>query len=158
MFIDHHARNAASRRRTGYVQQEDIHHPQSTVREALRFSALLRQSNERSTKEKLEYVNTVIEMLDMESYADAVVGVPGEGEYLRHKFYANTDVSRGLNVEQRKRLTIAVELAARPPLLLFLGMFVRSVRLSCTRILITSRQMSRHLDLTAKPHGPYAHC
>ncbi|EQK98157.1 ABC transporter ABCl1 [Ophiocordyceps sinensis CO18] len=39
----------------------------------------------------------------MEEYADAVVGVPGEG----------------LNVEQRKRLTIGVELAAKPPLLLF---------------------------------------
>lgn len=39
-----------------------------------------------------------------ESYADAVVGVPGEG----------------LNVEQRKRLTIGVELAAKPALLLFL--------------------------------------
>lgn len=40
----------------------------------------------------------------MESYADAVVGVPGEG----------------LNVEQRKRLTIGVEMAAKPALLLFL--------------------------------------
>jgi len=40
----------------------------------------------------------------MDEYADAVVGVPGEG----------------LNVEQRKRLTIGVELAAKPELLLFL--------------------------------------
>jgi hypothetical protein len=40
----------------------------------------------------------------MESYADAVVGIVGEG----------------LNVEQRKRLTIGVELAAKPQLLLFL--------------------------------------
>jgi ABC-type multidrug transport system ATPase subunit len=40
----------------------------------------------------------------MEAYADAVVGVPGEG----------------LNVEQRKRLTIGVELAAKPALLLVL--------------------------------------
>ena len=39
----------------------------------------------------------------MQDYADAVVGVPGEG----------------LNVEQRKRLTIGVELVAKPPLLLF---------------------------------------
>ena len=43
-------------------------------------------------------------MLNMEEYADAVVGVPGEG----------------LNVEQRKLLTIGVELAAKPKLLLFL--------------------------------------
>ena len=46
----------------------------------------------------------VIHILDMDDYADAVVGVPGDG----------------LNVEQRKRLTIGVELAARPKLLLFL--------------------------------------
>jgi ATP-binding cassette, subfamily G (WHITE), member 2, PDR len=48
-------------------------------------------------------VDEVISLLDMQEYADAVVGVLGEG----------------LNVEQRKRLTIGVELAARPPLLLF---------------------------------------
>lgn len=43
-------------------------------------------------------------MLNMEEFANAVVGVPGEG----------------LNVEQRKLLTIGVELAAKPKLLLFL--------------------------------------
>ena len=40
----------------------------------------------------------------MTKFADAVIGDPGEG----------------LNVEQRKRVTIGVELAARPELLLFL--------------------------------------
>ncbi|KAL6706816.1 Multidrug resistance protein [Coniothyrium glycines] len=40
----------------------------------------------------------------MEQYADAVFGIP----------------SSGLNVEQQKRLTIGVELAARPKILLFL--------------------------------------
>lgn len=43
-------------------------------------------------------------MLGMEEFAEAVVGFPGEG----------------LNVEQRKLLTIGVELAAKPALLLFL--------------------------------------
>lgn len=76
----------------------------STVREALTFSALLRQPAHVSRQEKIEYVEEVIKLLDMSEYADAVVGVPGEG----------------LNVEQRKRLTIGVELAAKPALLLFL--------------------------------------
>ncbi|RDL32404.1 uncharacterized protein BP5553_08860 [Venustampulla echinocandica] len=58
-----------------------------------------------STEEKLDYVDQVIKLLDMEEFADAVVGAPGEG----------------LNVEQRKRLTIGVELAAKPQLLLFLA-------------------------------------
>ena len=31
------------------------------------------------TKEKLDYVEQVIKLLDMQEYADAVVGVPGEG-------------------------------------------------------------------------------
>ncbi|KAM0508442.1 hypothetical protein ACHAPB_002236 [Verticillium nonalfalfae] len=90
--------------RVGYVQQQDLHLSTATVREALSFSAILRQSAEVSHSEKLDYVDQVIDMLDMQAFADAVIGVPGEG----------------LNVEQRKRLTIGVELAARPQLLLFL--------------------------------------
>jgi ATP-binding cassette subfamily G (WHITE) protein 2 (PDR) len=87
-----------------YAQQQDLHLSTSTVREALTFSALLRQPAHVSRHEKIEYVEEVIKLLEMTEYADAVVGVPGEG----------------LNVEQRKRLTIGVELAARPALLLFL--------------------------------------
>ncbi|KAG4433363.1 hypothetical protein IFR05_011147 [Cadophora sp. M221] len=91
-------------RQTGYVQQQDIHLLTSTVREALQFSALLRQPATVSRQEKLDYVEEIIKLLEMEKYAGAVVGVPGEG----------------LNVEQRKRLTIGVELVAKPDLLLFL--------------------------------------
>jgi ABC-type multidrug transport system ATPase subunit len=69
----------------------------------LNFSALLRQPEHIPEAEKLAYVDEVIELLDMQEWADVVVGVLGEG----------------LNVEQRKRLTIGVELAAKPPLLLF---------------------------------------
>ncbi len=46
----------------------------------------------------------LLQMLNMEDFAEAVVGVLGEG----------------LNVEQRKLLTIGVELAAKPTLLFFL--------------------------------------
>jgi len=91
-------------RKTGYVQQQDLHLATATVRETLEFSALLRQPAGHSKEEKLAYVDEVIKMLEMQSYRDAVVGIPGEG----------------LNVEQRKRLTIGVELVARPALLLFL--------------------------------------
>ncbi|KAF4462799.1 ABC1 transport [Fusarium albosuccineum] len=103
MLVDGHPRDMSFQRKTGYVQQQDLHLQTSTVREALNFSALLRQPADVPKEEKLEYVEQVIKLLDMEEYADAVVGVPGEG----------------LNVEQRKRLTIGVELAAKPPLLLF---------------------------------------
>lgn len=48
---------------------------------------MLRQPATVPYKEKVAYVDEVIKLLDMEEYADAVVGVLGEG----------------LNVEQRKR-------------------------------------------------------
>lgn len=66
-------------RNIGYAQQQDIHLPTSTVREALRFSALLRQPTCYSRNERLQYVEDVIQTLDMEAFADAIVGVPGEG-------------------------------------------------------------------------------
>ena len=65
---------------------------------------MLRQPKSVSKQEKYDYVEEVIKMLNMSDFAEAVVGVPGEG----------------LNVEQRKLLTIGVELAAKPKLLLFL--------------------------------------
>jgi len=104
MLVDGRQRDSSFQRKTGYVQQQDLHLETSTVREALNFSALLRQPAHVPRQEKLDYVTEVIKLLEMEEYADAVVGVPGEG----------------LNVEQRKRLTIGVELAAKPELLLFL--------------------------------------
>lgn len=103
MLVDGHLRDNSFQRKTGYVQQQDLHLATTTVREALNFSALMRQPAETPRAEKLAYVDEVIKLLDMQEYADAVVGVLGEG----------------LNVEQRKRLTIGVELAAKPPLLLF---------------------------------------
>lgn len=104
MLVNGRQRDSGFQRKTGYVQQQDLHLATSTVREALIFSALLRQPKSVPEQEKLDYVDEVLKVLEMESYADAVVGVPGEG----------------LNVEQRKRLTIGVEMAAKPELLLFL--------------------------------------
>ncbi|OOF97272.1 hypothetical protein ASPCADRAFT_143557 [Aspergillus carbonarius ITEM 5010] len=91
-------------RETGYVQQQDIHLETTTVREALQFSAMLRQPRSVSKKDKYAYVEEVIKILSMQDFAEAVVGSLGEG----------------LNVEQRKLLSIGVELAAKPALLIFL--------------------------------------
>ncbi|KAI1461133.1 ABC-2 type transporter [Annulohypoxylon moriforme] len=91
-------------RATGFAEQLDIHEPTATVREALQFSALLRQPKEVSTKEKYEYCETIIDLLEMQDIAGATIGTVGEG----------------LNAEQRKRLTIGVELASKPELLMFL--------------------------------------
>lgn len=91
-------------RRTGYVQQQDLHISELTVKESLLFSARLRRPQSVPDAEKLEYVEKVMKILHMEDYADSIAGVPGYG----------------LNVEQRKKLSIATELVAKPSLLLFL--------------------------------------
>ena len=82
MLVDGQPRNASFQRKTGYVQQQDLHLSTTTVREALNFSALLRQPTHVPRKEKLAYVDEVIKLLDMQEYSEAVVGTPGEGMYL----------------------------------------------------------------------------
>nr|CAA93140.1 ATP-binding cassette multidrug transporter [Aspergillus nidulans] len=104
MFVNGKGLDASFQRKTGYVQQQDLHLETATVRESLRFSALLRQPASVSIREKHDYVESVIEMLGMGDFCRACCGTPGEG----------------LNVEQRKLLTIGVELPPSPKLLLFL--------------------------------------
>lgn len=104
MFVNDTPLTASFERNTGYVQQQDLHLETATVRESLRFSAMLRQPSAVPIEEKYQHVEEVVDLLNMQDFAEAVVGVPGEG----------------LNVEQRKLLSIGVELAAKPKLLLFL--------------------------------------
>jgi ABC-type multidrug transport system fused ATPase/permease subunit len=85
MLVDGRERDESFQRKTGYVMQQDIHLETTTVREALEFSALLRQPSEYRRKERLSYVDHVISLLDMEQYADAVVGVPGSGLNVERK-------------------------------------------------------------------------
>nr|B6RAL1.1 RecName: Full=ABC transporter patM; AltName: Full=Patulin biosynthesis cluster protein M [Penicillium expansum]ABN48540.1 ABC transporter [Penicillium expansum]AIG62140.1 ABC transporter [Penicillium expansum] len=89
------------RSRMGYVQQQDIHLPTQTVREALQMTARLRRPESISVADKNAYVEKVIEWLSMEHIADALVGVPGAG----------------LNLEQRKKVSIGVEMASKPEIL-----------------------------------------
>ncbi|KAJ6073237.1 hypothetical protein N7467_011322 [Penicillium canescens] len=91
-------------RSAGYVEQLDVHESLATVREALEFSALLRQSRDTPDEEKLRYVDRIIDLLELNDLEHTLVGTPGAG----------------LSVEQRKRLTIAVELVAKPSILIFL--------------------------------------
>ncbi|KAH8695660.1 ABC-2 type transporter-domain-containing protein [Talaromyces proteolyticus] len=85
----------------GFVQQEDIHLPTATVREALRFTTRLRRPDTVSEDEKYAYVEEVISMLHMEEYADAVIGLPGTG----------------LDDLQRILLGLGLELATKPAFL-----------------------------------------
>jgi ATP-binding cassette subfamily G (WHITE) protein 2 (PDR) len=82
ILVNGRYRPSSFQRQTGYVQQQDIHLLTSTVREALQFSALLRQPEHILRQEKLNYVEEIIKLLEMDRYAGAVVGVPGEGKVL----------------------------------------------------------------------------
>jgi ABC-type multidrug transport system ATPase subunit len=131
-------------RSAGYVEQLDVHEPLATVREALEFSALLRQSRDTSAEEKLRYVDTIVDLLELKDLEHTLVGRPGNG----------------LSVEQRKRLTIAVELVAKPSILIFLDeptsgldgqaayntvRFLRKLAAAGQAILVTIHQPSAQL-------------
>ncbi|KAJ5992228.1 CDR ABC transporter [Penicillium sp. IBT 35674x] len=104
ILVDGKPPGTAFQRGTSYAEQLDMHEAMQTVREALRFSADLRQPFETPRSEKYAYVEEIIGLLELENLADAIIGTP----------------ETGLSVEERKRVTIGVELAAKPELLLFL--------------------------------------
>uniref|UniRef100_K3WZJ2 ABC transporter domain-containing protein n=1 Tax=Globisporangium ultimum (strain ATCC 200006 / CBS 805.95 / DAOM BR144) TaxID=431595 RepID=K3WZJ2_GLOUD len=91
------ANDLAIRRSTGYCEQMDIHSESSTIREALTFSAFLRQDSSVPDSQKYDSVNECLDLLDLHDIADQII--------------------RGSSVEQMKRLTIGVELAAQPSVL-----------------------------------------
>lgn len=82
ILVDGHARDASFQREACYAQQQDLHLATATVREALTFSALLRQPASIPDDEKVAYVEEVVKILEMDGYIDAVIGEPGEGRPL----------------------------------------------------------------------------
>ncbi|KAF7030619.1 hypothetical protein CFC21_042129 [Triticum aestivum] len=103
VYISGYPKNQATfARMSGYCEQNDIHSPQITVRESLLFSAFLRLPKEVTDQEKKVFVDEVMELIELNGLKDAIVGLPG---------------LNGLSTEQRKRLTIAVELVANPSII-----------------------------------------
>ncbi|KAH9714793.1 ABC transporter G family member 40 [Citrus sinensis] len=87
---------------SGYCEQNDIHSPYVTVYESLLYSAWLRLSSEVNSKTREIFVEEVMELVELNPLRQALVGLPGVN---------------GLSTEQRKRLTIAVELVANPSII-----------------------------------------
>ncbi|KAL3676895.1 hypothetical protein R1sor_026843 [Riccia sorocarpa] len=83
----------------GYCEQNDIHSPQVTVYESLVYSAWLRLPSDTRKETRELFVNHVMDLVELTNIKDRIVGLPGVS---------------GLSTEQRKRLTIAVELVANP--------------------------------------------
>lgn len=61
-------------RTTGYCEQMDVHLETATVKEALEFSAILRQPSTVSYEEKIAYVAHIIDLLELGSISDALIG------------------------------------------------------------------------------------
>ncbi|KAG6763090.1 hypothetical protein POTOM_033622 [Populus tomentosa] len=80
---------------SGYCEQIDMHSPCVTVYESLLYSASMRLAADM-------FIDEVMELVELKPLMNALVGLP------------RID---GLSTEQRKRLTIAVELVANPSIL-----------------------------------------
>ncbi|EXB53833.1 Pleiotropic drug resistance protein 3 [Morus notabilis] len=87
---------------SSYFEQNDILSPLITVEESMAFSAWLRLPPQIDSKTKSDFVAEVLETVELGHLKDALVGIPGIS---------------GLSTEQRRRLTIAVELVANPSIL-----------------------------------------
>jgi len=93
------------RRCTGYVEQFDVQSPTLTIRETCKFSAKLRleEKDPAVTPASMSaFIDQTLSMLELTNIQDLQVG---------------SDESGGLSFEQRKRLSIAVELVANPSIL-----------------------------------------
>jgi ABC-type multidrug transport system ATPase subunit/ABC-type multidrug transport system permease subunit len=101
--LQKHVPNTDFRLLTGYCEQMDVHNPFATVLETLHFSADLRRPSSVSQEEKNNDIQMIIHLLELENIVHAMIGHPSTG--------------KGISVEERKRVTIAMELVARPTIL-----------------------------------------
>lgn len=88
----------------GYCEQVDLHNPAVTVRESVVFAARMRLRPFTLPDEaKVEFAMEVLSLLELDDFADMLVGDESRGE--------------GLPKHARKRLTVGVELAGNPSIL-----------------------------------------
>ncbi|KAJ8497521.1 hypothetical protein OPV22_008073 [Ensete ventricosum] len=87
---------------SGYCEQSDNHSPCLTVFESLWYSAWLRLPSNVDANTRNMFINEVMELVELKSLKNAMVGLPGVS---------------GLAAEERKRLTIAVELVSSPSII-----------------------------------------
>lgn len=91
------------RRAVGFVDQEDTLPPTQTVYEAVLFSAMLRLPEAMPIYRVHERVSEVIEMLGLTHCKDRRIG---------------NVTSRGISGGEKRRVSIALELITRPPILI----------------------------------------
>ena len=98
----HPKHDASFKRVMGYVEQTDTHTPELTVEEAMAFSARMRLPRDVGSAQTRAYADEVMQLIELDTIRHNITGMPGVS---------------GLTVEQRKRLSIGVELAGNPSLI-----------------------------------------
>ena len=74
VLIDGRPIGISFQRTTGYCEQMDVHLETATVKEALDFSAVLRQPSTVPHEEKLAYVEHIIDLLELRDISEALIG------------------------------------------------------------------------------------
>ncbi|KAG2431027.1 hypothetical protein HYH02_013459 [Chlamydomonas schloesseri] len=93
----------ATKRKMGYVSQDDLLYAELTVYETLYFAALLRLPRSWSRADKLSRVEMVVEGLGLDRCRDTIIG---------------SHMMRGVSGGERKRVSIGHELLINPSMLL----------------------------------------
>ena len=101
ILIDGHKKLETTWRHiSGYAEQQDLLNPYMSVRETIEFTANCRLP---ASADRKAAVDNVIKLMDLGPFVNMVIGREKEGE--------------GLPKHARKRLTIAVQLVAKPKIL-----------------------------------------
>ncbi|KAJ0549610.1 putative ABC transporter, AAA+ ATPase domain, ABC-2 type transporter [Helianthus annuus] len=93
----------STKRRTGFVTQDDVLYPHLTVTETLLFTAMLRLPNSLTRDEKVNHVDRVIAELGLTRCQNSMIGGP---------------LFRGISGGEKKRVSIGQEMLINPSLLL----------------------------------------
>jgi ABC-type multidrug transport system ATPase subunit len=94
------------RRSISYVMQNDVLLANLTVRETLRYAALLKLPRHYTREMKLRRVEHVIDELGLRKAADTMIG---------------NDIKRGVSGGEKKRVNVGVELMAEPAIMILDG-------------------------------------
>ncbi|XP_022136382.1 ABC transporter G family member 14 [Momordica charantia] len=98
-----HPFSGATKRRTGFVAQDDVLYPHLTVAETLLFTALLRLPSSLSAADKADAVDRVVSELGLARCRNSMIGGP---------------LFRGISGGEKKRVSIGQEMLINPSLLL----------------------------------------
>lgn len=117
---------------TGFVPQEDVVHEKLTVREQIEFSAKLRNDYRKTRGQLKAITEDVLHILQIDHVQRSIVGGVEE---------------RGISGGQRKRVNIALELAASP-ILLFLDEPTSGLDSTSSLAIINSLKKMTSLGMT----------